>query len=157
MDSKTKTVSGVGVSGVSGVSGVPGAPSGFRRGSLTVLRVAAGLTLLACVVQFVFAGLGAYGASFEAHRTLGGFIQLMTLVILVVGLLARPSRLTVSLSFLVALLAIAGQSVLANLGDEVNVWFGGLHALTGLAIMGLLERLSFGEKGFDAARVHGGT
>lgn len=103
-------------------------------------------------MQIVFAGLGAFGASFEAHRMLGGLIQLMVLLVLGVALLARPSLLTVGLSALVALLAIAGQSVLANLGDDVGAWFGGLHALNGLAVMALLERLSFGEKGFGTRR-----
>lgn len=132
----------------------PSRPGPFRRGCLTALRVAAGLTFVACFVQLVFAGLGAYGASFGAHRTLGSLIQLMTLLVLAMGLLARPSRSTVWVSILVALLAIAGQSYLAILGNEVDVWFGGLHALNGLAVMGLLERLSFGEKGFST---RGGT
>lgn len=123
-------------------------PGGFRRGALAAFRAIGAITLLACVVQIVFAGLGAYGASFDAHRTLGGIISMLTLLMLIVVLIARPSWVTVGLTVLVVLLASAGQSILANLGDDTDAWFGGLHALNGLLIMGLLSRLSFGEKGF---------
>lgn len=127
-------------------------PGGFRRGSLTVFRALGALTLLACVVQIVFAGLGAYGASFDAHRALGGIIMMLTVVMLIVVLMARPSWLTVGLTVLVVLLTTVGQTVLAQLGDDTDAWFGGIHALNGLAIMGLLARLAFGEKGFAATR-----
>lgn len=129
-----------------------GGPGPFRRACLLVLRTAAAVTFLACVLQFLFAGLGAFGASFEPHRTLGALIQLMTVLVAVAGLLARPSRLTASLSVLVALLAVVGQSALASLGDDVDAWFGALHVLNGILIITLLERLSFGEKGFGTAR-----
>ena len=118
-------------------------PGGFRRGSLLVFRGLAGITLLACVVQIVFAGLGAYGASFDAHRVLGGLIGLATILLVVIGLLARPNWSTVGLAVLVAVLAMAGQTILANLGDDTDAWFGGIHALNGLVVMGLLSRLAF--------------
>ncbi|UYM07599.1 DUF6220 domain-containing protein [Solicola gregarius] len=127
-------------------------PGGFRRGALAVFRAIGAITLLACVVQIVFAGLGSYGASFDAHRTLGGIIGMLTVLMLIVVLVARPSWLSVGLTVLVVLLATAGQTILANLGDDTDAWFGGIHALNGLVIMGLLSRLSFGEKGFTAAR-----
>lgn len=117
------------------------APVRYRRTALLVLRAAAATTLLACLVQIAFAGLGAYGASFDAHRLLGQIIQAMTVLVLASGVLARPTRLTVGLSALLALLAIAGQSVLAELGDHTDAWFGALHAVNGLVIIGLLGRL----------------
>lgn len=133
----------------------PGNPGRFRRGCLLVLRTAAALTLLACLVQFLLAGLGAFGASFDPHRTLGELIQMMTLVVAVVGLLTRPSRLTVALSVLVALLAVPGQTILAHLGDDIDAWFGALHVLNGIVIITILERLSLGEKGFDTGLAQG--
>ena len=124
----------------------PSGPGGFRRGSLIAFRALGAITLLACVVQIVFAGLGAYGASFDAHRALGGIIMMLTVLMLVAVLIARPSWITVGLTVLVVLLTSVGQNVLAQLGDDTDAWFGGIHALDGLVIMGLLARLAFGEK-----------
>lgn len=118
-------------------------PGGLRRGALAVFRGLGAITLLACVVQIVFAGLGAYGASFDAHRALGGIIMLLTILMLLVVLLARPSWQAVGLTLLVVVLATVVQTVLANLGDDTDAWFGGIHALNGLVIMGLLSRLAF--------------
>ena len=118
-------------------------PGGFRRGSLAAFRAIAGLTLLACVVQIVFAGLGAYGASFDAHRVLGGVIQMLAILMLMLALIARPSWSSVGITVLTVLLSTVGQTVLAGLGDDTDAWFGGIHALNGLVIMGLLSRLAF--------------
>lgn len=119
-------------------------PGGFRRGTLATFRALGAITLIACVVQIVFAGLGAYGASFDAHRTLGGIIGALALLMLILVLVARPSWPAVGITVLLVLLATAGQTILANLGDDIDAWFGGIHALNGLVIMGLLSRLAFG-------------
>lgn len=124
---------------------------GFRRGVLTGFRVVGVVTLAAIVVQFVFAGLGAYGASFDAHRILGGVIGLLTLVMLILVLIARPSWLTVGITVLLVVLALPVQTVLANLGDDTDAWFGGIHALDGLIIIGLTSWLAMSTKGFDRA------
>ncbi|MDN5855643.1 MAG: DUF6220 domain-containing protein [Actinomycetia bacterium] len=120
-----------------------GGPGGFRRGALVTFRALGAITLIACVVQIVFAGLGAYGASFDAHRMLGGIIGALTLLMLILVLVARPSWTAVGITVLLVLLATAGQTILANLGDDTDAWFGGIHALNGLVIMGLLSRLAF--------------
>ena len=128
-------------------------PGGLRRGALLALRALGALTLLACVVQIVFAGLGAYGASFDAHRMLGGTIGALTLVMLILVLVARPSWAAVGITVILVLLATAGQTILANLGDDTDAWFGGIHALNGLVIMGLLSRLAFGTQ-FASSRAN---
>lgn len=129
----------------------PSTPGGFRRGAFLTFRVIGIVTLAAIVVQFVFAGLGAYGASFDAHRTLGGIIGMLTILMLIVVLLARPGWLTVGLTVLLVVLTVVLQSVLASLGDDTDAWFGGLHALNGLIIMGLTSRLAISSKGFESA------
>lgn len=127
------------------------APGGFRRGAFLAFRVIGGIALAAMVVQIVFAGLGAYGASFDAHRILGGIIGMVTVLMLVIVLIARPSWPTVGLTVLLVVLAVPGQSVLARLGDDTDAWFGGIHALNGLIIMGLTSRVAFGDKGFGTS------
>lgn len=126
----------------------PSSPGGFRRGAFLAFRVVGIITLVAIVVQFVFAGLGAYGASFDAHRMLGGIIGILTLLMLIIVLLARPGWPTVGLTVLLVVLTLAVQNILATLGDDTDAWFGGLHALNGLIIMGLTSRLAISSKGF---------
>lgn len=110
-----------------------------------------GLTMLAVVVQFFLAAVGAFDTepkeeAFEPHRTLGYVIILLTIVAVVAGALAKvPARLigmtglAVGLTLLQPVIAVAagafdasGSSTLA--GELVF----GLHAVNGLAIMGVL-------------------
>ncbi|MGH3357422.1 MAG: DUF6220 domain-containing protein [Nocardioidaceae bacterium] len=128
---------------------------GFRRGTMLVFRVVGAVALAAMVVQIVFAGLGAYGASFDAHRVLGGIIGMITVLMLILVLVGRPNWLTVGLTVLLVALAVPGQSVLANLGDDTDAWFGGIHALNGMVIMGLTSRVAFGAKGRSRAGAEG--
>ena len=60
----------------------------------------------------------------------------VALLILVLALIARPGVRAVIGSVLLFLLAVLVQSLLASLADN-TVWFGGLHALDGLAILGI--------------------
>lgn len=113
-----------------------------RRGALIAFRVLGLLTLAAGVFQIVLAGLGAFGASFDTHRMLGGIIGIATIVLLILMLIARPSRSAVVMAVLLPVLAFGLQPVLANLGDDNDAWFGGLHALNGLVILGVLGRLT---------------
>ena len=123
----------------------PAAPTGttlspFRRGAAQVLRVLGIVGVAAIVVQFVLAGLGAFGESFDAHRVLGTSIGALTLVMLIVALIARPSRGVVGVSVILAVAAV-GQGFLAVLGDDTNTAFGGAHALNALLIGALMGRV----------------
>lgn len=120
----------------------PAPLSPARRGALVAFRILGIVTLLAGVVQFVFAGLGAFGASFDPHRMLGNAFGAATVVLLVLMLIARPGTRAVLLTVLLVVLAFAVQPLLANLGDDTDAWFGGLHALNALAMMGLLGNLT---------------
>src|SRR3984885_882114 len=101
--------------------------------------------LLLGAVQIFLAGLGAFridntGASgdtaFAPHRAVGFAMAGVALVILVLALVARPGLRAVMGSVVLFLLVFLVQSLLASLADN-TVWFGGLHALDGLAILGL--------------------
>jgi Family of unknown function (DUF6220) len=96
-------------------------------------------------VQIFLAGLGAFridnlGVSgdmaFAPHRAVGFAMGGVALLILVLALIARPGVRAVLASVLLFLLVVVVQSLLAGLADS-SVWFGGLHALDGLAILGI--------------------
>ncbi len=57
-------------------------------------------------------------------------------MILILALIARPGTRAVVLAVLLFVLAVLVQSVLASLADN-TLLFGGLHALDGLAILGI--------------------
>ena len=96
-------------------------------------------------VQIFLAGLGAFrldnqgvsgDVAFAPHRAVGFTMGGVALVIFVLALIARPGTRAVILSAVLFLLAFLAQSLLAGLADN-TVLFGGLHALDGLAILGL--------------------
>ena len=96
-------------------------------------------------VQIFLAGLGAFridnlgvsgDTAFAPHRAVGFAMAGVALLILVLALVARPGVRAVLGSVLLFLLAVLVQSLLASLADN-SVWFGGLHALDGLAILGI--------------------
>ncbi|WP_298326827.1 DUF6220 domain-containing protein [Haloactinopolyspora sp.] len=126
--------------------------SRVRTAALAVFRVLAFVTLAAVVVQIAFAGLGAFGASFDPHRDLGTAIGALILLLLVVMLVARSSRTAVLLTALLVVLGIV-QFAFARLGDDTDAWFGALHAVNALAIMGVTARLATSARGAVYRRV----
>ncbi|MGY1736943.1 hypothetical protein [Geodermatophilus sp. SYSU D00684] len=110
---------------------------GPRHGALVAYRLALALLLLAVVVQFFLAGIGAFGGGFDAHET-NGFtvVPALSAVVLVLALVARAGTRDVVLALVLALLTFVGQSLLRALADEGTVW-GGLHAVGGLAVLGI--------------------
>ncbi len=121
--------------------------TGLRRGALIGYRWLLLAFLLLGVVQIFLAGLGVFdlhgqelGApgetAFDPHRNLGFALSGLALIILVLALIARPDARSIILSAVLFLLAALVQSILAGLGDDTP-FFGGLHALDGLAILGI--------------------
>jgi hypothetical protein len=103
------------------------------RAALTWL---ARLFLIALVVQFFFAGAGAFGAeSWDLHSSFGFFLVIASLVILVVAVLARRSLVLAVLLFG----AMVVQMVLARIDAD---WIASLHAVNALAVMGLAAGLA---------------
>jgi hypothetical protein len=127
-----------------------------RRGALAAYRWLLLAFLVLGAVQIFLAGLGAFridnlgvsgDTAFAPHRAVGFAMGGVALLILVLALIARPGVRAVIGSVLLFLLAVLVQSLLASLADH-TVWFGGLHALDGLAILGIAAFL------YLAARRH---
>jgi Family of unknown function (DUF6220) len=116
---------------------------GAHRAYLVLLRA----FLLDGVLQITLAGFGVFdldgrklGAkgndAFTAHAINGMLMSVLALAILVFAVVAKEGGRTVGLAVLLLLLTAVVQSVLAALGDDTP-FFGALHALDGLALLGL--------------------
>ena len=121
------------------------AETGLRRAAQTGYRSLLLAFLVLGAVQIFLAGLGAFrtddlgvsgDTAFAPHRAVGFAMGGVALFILVLALIARPGVRAVIGSVVLFLLAFLAQSLLASLADS-TVWFGGLHALDGLAILGI--------------------
>jgi hypothetical protein len=115
----------------------------LRRAAQTGYRWLLLAFLLLGGVQIFLAGLGAFridnlgvsgDTAFAPHRAVGFAMAGVALIILILALIARPGARAVIGSAVLFLLAVLVQSLLASLADN-TVWFGGLHALDGLAIL----------------------
>jgi hypothetical protein len=119
--------------------------TGLRRAAQAGYRWLLLAFLVLGAVQIFLAGLGAFridnlgvsgDTAFAPHRTVGFTMGGVALVILILALIARPGTRAVVLAAVMFVLAFLAQSLLASLADN-TVWFGGLHALDGLAILGI--------------------
>jgi Family of unknown function (DUF6220) len=119
--------------------------TGLRRAAQAGYRWLLLAFLVLGAVQIFLAGLGAFridnlgvsgDTAFAPHRAVGFAMGGVALFILVLALIARPGVRAVIASAILFLLAVLVQSLLASLADN-TVWFGGLHALDGLAILGI--------------------
>ena len=117
----------------------------LRRAALAGYRWLLLAFLVLGAVQIFLAGLGAFridnlgvsgDTAFAPHRAVGFAMAGVALLILVLALIARPGARAVIASVVLFLLVVLVQSLLASLADH-TVWFGGLHALDGLAILAI--------------------
>jgi hypothetical protein len=116
----------------------PAPPTATRRAGplLPVYRVVLAVFLLAGAVQIFLAGFGVWGGGFDAHRILGFTMAGIAVLVLVLALVSRAGTRDVVLAVVLVLLAGGAQSLLAEAGGSGAFW-GGLHALDGLAILGI--------------------
>src|SRR4051812_34901617 len=140
-------------------------PAGVRRGADRAYAYVAALFMLGLLVQFYLAGVGVFGdharnvedaTSFDAHRNFGFALGIVALVLFVLALIARVSRAVVIATFVVALLAIVLQSLLAGAGND-NKWVGGLHAFDGVVILLLAGWLTGSAHRREGARRRAGA
>jgi hypothetical protein len=95
-------------------------------------RGLASLSMALVVTQFFLAGAGAFGAtSFDAHKTVGSVLVLVVLLGLLVAALVRRHVAHAAIFLGVTVL----QLVLGTLGSD-EPWFGALHGLNAIAVMG---------------------
>jgi hypothetical protein len=114
------------------------APSTTRAAGpfAVVYRVVLTLFLLCGAVQIFLAGWGAFGHGFDAHELLGYVMAGIAVLVLVLALLARVGTRDVVLALVLVALTGGAQSALASAGWGGAFW-GGLHALDGLVILGI--------------------
>ena len=121
------------------------ATSGVRRAARTGYRWLLLVFLLAVAVQIFLAGLGVFsvtghGAStdsaFSAHRGLGFAMGGAAVIILILGVIARPGTMPLTLAGVLVVQTFLLQSLLAGLADNAAL-YGGLHALDGLLALGI--------------------
>jgi uncharacterized protein DUF6220 len=122
---------------------------GLRRGAYQLWRVLVALIAAACVVQIFLAGRGAFGAhgaaslddqkSFDPHRALGEIIGLLAVLAFLAALVAWRNKRLIWLSLALALMAEILQHLFAL---PKHPWVAGLHALDGIAILGLAAWLA---------------
>ena len=123
----------------------PSEVSAARRAAFVAYRWLLLGFLLLGAAQIFLAGLGAFrldntgvsgDTAFAPHRAVGFAMGGVALVIVILALIARPGTRAAILAAVMFVLAFLAQSVLASLADN-TVLFGGLHALDGLAILGI--------------------
>jgi hypothetical protein len=126
------------------------APGAYRAYHLTM-----GVFLVCGAVQIFLAGLGVFGGGggpgIDPHRWFALALAAVALVGVVLAIVARAGGRTIGLTVLLFVLVFVVQSFLAMWGSETSAWFGGLHALDGLLIVGLGGYL-FGTSGGAISR-----
>lgn len=115
-----------------------------QRGAYQLWRLLVALIAAACVVQIFLAGRGAFGVrsaaklddqtSFDPHRALGEIIGGIAVLALLAALVAWRDKRLIAWTLALALMAEVLQHLFSL---PKHPWVAGLHALDGLAILGL--------------------
>jgi hypothetical protein len=118
------------------------------RRAWQLYRLLVTLIALACVAQVYLAGRGVFGingdaslgdqSSLDPHRVLGNVIAVAALVAVVLAVVLWNLRL-VLWTVVLAVLAVLVQRVTTS---DDHPWLGGLHAVSGFAILGISGSLA---------------
>lgn len=122
--------------------------TGFRKKADVGLVYTAMLFALLGLVQIFLAGAGVFGHDFDMHVTLGRILSVVALLVLVLAVVARPSKSAVVGAVVLVVLAAGATSAFANLGWD-SAWLGGLHALSGIVAVIIAD--SLGRRAFKKA------
>jgi Family of unknown function (DUF6220) len=137
---------------MAGTSGTTApAPGGTRSRSPALYRAyhwTLGVFLVCGAVQIFLAGLGVFpgGPGIDPHRFFALVLAGIAGVAVVLAAVARAGGRAIGLNVLLFVLVFLVQGFLAMWGRDESAWFGGLHALDGLIIIGLAGYL-FGTSG----------
>jgi hypothetical protein len=101
-----------------------------------------GVFLVCGVLQIFLAGLGVFSSSaddpgIDPHRLFAHVLAGIAFVAVVLAAVGRAGGRAIGLCVLLFVLVFLAQGFLAVWGREQSAWFGGLHALDGLLIIGL--------------------
>jgi heme A synthase len=91
-------------------------------------------------VQIFLAGLGVFSAkdsALDPHRFFALVLAAIAFVAIILAAVARAGGRAIGLCVLLFVLVFLVQGFLAAWGSDTSAWFGGLHALDGLIIIGL--------------------
>ena len=103
-----------------------------------------GVFLVCGAVQIFLAGLGVFsaggGPGIDPHRFFALVLAAVAFVAVVLAAVARAGARVIVLTAVVFLLTFLLQGFLAVWGRD-SAWFGGLHALDGLLLIGLAAYL----------------
>lgn len=101
------------------------------------------------VAQFALAAFGAFRSlnnndqeGFGAHQAVGYIVALLSLLVLVAALIARPGQRTLIMAIVLFVVAGPIQPALPGLAKNHGAWIGALHGLFGVMILGLFLQLS---------------
>ena len=125
-------------------------------GAYRAYHYALGVFLVCGAVQIFLAGLGVFsfsgggGPGLDPHRFFALVLAAVALVVVVLAIVARTGGRTIGLTVLLFVLVFLVQEFLAMWGRD-SAWFGGLHALDGLLLIGLAGYL-FGSSGGAVSR-----
>ncbi len=118
--------------------------TGIKRGAYQLYRVLIAAVAAACVVQIFLAGRGVFGispgkklddqTSLDPHRILGEIIALAAVLAFVCALVLWRDRGLIAKTFALAVMTEVLQHLFAL---PKHPWIAGLHALDGVAILGL--------------------
>lgn len=122
-------------------TGVRAAETGrTRTGPYRAYRWSLAVFVAVGALQIFLAGLGVFSTrgdpGFDPHRVFSIVVAAASFVVFVLALVARAGVRHVVGTLVVLLLAGLAQHALADLGFD-EAWLGGLHALSGLAIVGV--------------------
>jgi Family of unknown function (DUF6220) len=133
---------------LSGMSTTTVPRAGYRATTTQVMRYLAMAGGTLAVAQFALAAFGAFRSlggdqhGYGAHQVIGMVIALLSLLVLVAALVARPDRRTVIQAVLLFVIAGPIQPALPDLAKDDGAWIGALHGLLGIAILGLFGQLT---------------
>jgi hypothetical protein len=123
--------------------------TGIQRGAYQVYRVLVAAVAVACVVQIFLAGRGVFGirgaaklddqSSLDPHRVLGEIIGIAAIVCFLAALVVWRNRRLIGETLALAVMAEVLQHAFAL---PKHPWVAGLHALDGVAILGLAAMLA---------------
>ena len=118
------------------------------RRAWQLFRVLIALIALACIAQVFLAGRGVFGissgdslgdqSSFDPHRVLGNAISVAAIIAFVLAVVIWQKGIVFA-TFVLALLAAFVQRVTTS---TAHPWVGGLHALSGITILGISGSLA---------------